>query len=417
MLRDCDKGTFDTILIHKYDRISRNMGDHVNLEVKLRKKGVSLIAVAQDFGTSKESKIMKALTWAMSEYYVDNLSSETKKGHRETALKGLHNGGYAPFGYDVVNQIYVINELEAAYVKRMFDAALNRKGFTELIEEMNRAGIKGKRGKPIRYPQIYEILHNEKYTGTNLYTQEEEPDRGSRRAKVNAIRIENALPVIISKAQFMEVQQIMKQRKQSGRKSSYLCSGLVYCECGAKMHGMTSKRKGHEYKYFACSQHYGAPVIRMEEVDAAVYHYLHTLLTEENQTRIADALRLYQAGEGNRMTEFKQVLAKRIKEKEGQYQSLLDNLSSGILPKEVVTDIAERMQQIKEEIAVLEATEPPKDFTVEQVHSWLEALKAAPDDKAVRLLVSRIEIKQKTVSNIASTLKTVLCETGCGSWI
>ena len=68
----------------------------------------------------------------------------------------------------------------------------------------------------------------------------------------------------------------------------------------------------------------------------------------------------------------------------------MENLSSGILPKEVVSDIAERMQQIKEEIAVLEATEPPKDFTVEQIHSWLEALKAAPDDKAVRLLVSRV---------------------------
>ena len=260
-------------------------------------------------------------------------------------------------------------------------------------------------------------MHNEKYTGVYVYTQEEEPDRGNRRAKVNAIRKENALPVIISKAQFMEVQQIMKQRKHSGRKSNYLCSGLVYCECGAKMHGMTSKRKGHEYRYFTCSEHCGAPVIRMEEVDEAAYHYLHTLLSEENQDRIADALRLYQAGEGSRMTEFKQVLAKRIREKEEQYQSLMENLSSGILPKEVVSDIAERMQQIKEEIAVLEATEPPKDFTVEQIHSWLEALKVAPDDKAVRLLVSRIEVKQKTVFNIASTLKAVLCETGCGSWI
>ena len=165
MLRDCDKGTFDTILIHKYDRIARNLGEHVNLEVKLKDKRVVLVAVAQDFGTSKESKIMRALMWSLSEYYIDNLAAETRKGHRETALKGLHNGGYAPFGYDVVNQTYVINELEAAYVKRMFNAALNREGFTELIEEMNRAGIRGKRGKPIRYPQIYEILHNEKYTG------------------------------------------------------------------------------------------------------------------------------------------------------------------------------------------------------------------------------------------------------------
>ena len=122
MLRDCNKGLFDTILIHKYDRIARNLGEHVNLEMKLREKGITLIAVAQDFGRSKEAKIMRALMWSLSEYCLDNLSSETKKGHKETALKGLHNGGYAPFGYDVVNQTYIINELEAGYIKRITES-------------------------------------------------------------------------------------------------------------------------------------------------------------------------------------------------------------------------------------------------------------------------------------------------------
>ena len=50
---------------------------------------------------------------------------------------------------------------------------------------------------------------------------------------------------------------------------------------------------------------------------------LYTLLSEENQNRIADALRQYQAGEGSRMDEFKQALAKRIEEKQKQYKALL----------------------------------------------------------------------------------------------
>lgn len=417
MLRDCEKGLFDTILIHKYDRIARNLGEHVNLEIKLKEKGITLIATAQDFGNTNESKIMRALMWSLSEYYLDNLSSEVKKGHRETALKGLHNGGFAPFGYDIVNQTYVINELEAAYVKRIFNAATNQEGFTNLIDEMQRAGIRGKRGKPIKYPQIYEILKNEKYTGVYVYSPSEERKRSERRNKPNAIRIENALPIIISKAQFEEVQRIMSERKQTGKKSNYLCSGLVFCECGAKMHAMTSKRKGHEYQYYICSQHCGAPATRVEDIDSAAFRYLHTLLSEKNQLRIAEALRQYQAGEGSRMEEFKAALSKRIEEKQKQYDSLLSNLSSGVLPAEVVADIASKMQQIKEEIAMLEVTEPPKDFTVEQIRTWLEALKNTPDDKAVRLLVSRIDIKQKTVINIESTLTSVLSEIGCGSWI
>lgn len=144
LLRDCNKGTFDTILIHKYDRIARNVGEHVNLTAKLQEKGITLIATAQDFGTSNEAKIMRTLMWSLSEYYIDNLANETRKGLKETALKGLHNGGYAPFGYDVIEQRYVINELEAEYVRCIFNAALNRKGFKDIIQELSERGITGK---------------------------------------------------------------------------------------------------------------------------------------------------------------------------------------------------------------------------------------------------------------------------------
>lgn len=117
------------------------------------------------------------------------------------------------------------------------------------------------------------------------------------------------------------------------------------------------------------------------------------------------------------MEEFKQALAKRIQEKQAQYNALLANLSSGALPAAVVADIGAKMQNIKEEIALLERTEPPKDFTVDQIRAWLKALKETPDDKAVRLLISRIDIKQKTIINMESTLTMVLSEIGCGSWI
>lgn len=420
MLRDCRKGTFDIILIHKYDRIARNLGEHVNLEKRLNDLDIQLIATAQDFGISKEAKIMKSLVWAMSEYYLDNLSEEVQKGHKETALKALHNGGYPPFGYDVVNQHYVINEIEALYVKKIFQAAVECRGFTDLIREMELAGIRGKRGKVIRYPQIYEILRNEKYTGVYVYSPKEEKRRTDRREKPNAIRIENALPVIIDKAQFMEVQKIMTQNKQVGKKAGYLCSGLVYCECGAKMHGMKSKRKGHEYEYFYCSARCGASVVHMEDVDNAVLKYLHDLLSKENQIKVAEAMRNYKGNEAERVKDFNTILNRKIQEKQAQYDSLMDNLTAGALPPAVLEDIGNKLQEIKTQIETLKKTEPPKDFTTEQVQAWLESIKAQPDREAVRLLVERIDVKkdkEKTVFNIQSTLNTVLGNNGCGGRI
>lgn len=417
MLRDCRKGTFETILIHKYDRIARNVGEHVNLTAKLQSFGIELIATAQDFGNSNEAKIMKTLVWSMSEYYLDNLAGEVRKGLKETALKGLHNGGYAPFGYDVVDQHYVINELEAEYVRKIFNAAIERKGFTDIIKELSERGITGKRGKPIKYTQIYEMLHNEKYTGVYVYSTKQEKNRADRRTKPNAIRIENALPIIIDKAQFDEVQKIMIERKQTGKKANYLCSGLVYCECGAKMHGMKSSKDGNIYHYFYCSKRCGAPVVRMERIDNAAKEYLVTLLSDENQERISKAMREYKGSERERIEDFNTILKQKIDDKQQRYNNLMHNLSTGVLPEEVAADVGEEMRILKAEIECLQNTEPPKDYTVEQIKNWLESLKNSPDEAAIHLLVKRIDIKNKTIFNIQSTLNSVLGETCCGGWI
>nr|WP_279289069.1 recombinase family protein [Anaerofilum hominis] len=312
--------------------------------------------------------------------------------------------------------------MEAGYVRKMFDAAQRREGFAALCKEMAAAGITGKRGKPIKYPQIYEILRNEKYTGVYLYSPVEADKRAKRRSKPDAIRKENALPIIVDRAQFMEVQKIMDERKQTGRRDRYLCSGLVYCRCGAKMHGITTRRKGHEYQYYTCSKKCGAPVVHMEEVDRSAREYVQELLNTENQQKIADALRQYQAGEGRRMSEFKQALKKRIRERQAQYDALMQNLASGALPPEIVADMGEKMREVKQEIAILKATEPPKDFTVDTIKSWLESIKAAPDREAVRLLIERIdtkegEEKEKTAFEMQSTLKAVLSKHGCGGRI
>ena len=164
----------------------------------------------------------------------------------------------------------------------------------------------------------------------------------------------------------------------------------------------------------------------MEDVDAAATRYLKQLLSEENQLIIAAALRQYQAGAGSRMTEFKQAVKKRIREKQAQYDALMSNMAGGTLPTEVLTDMGRRMQEIKAEIATLEQAQPPKDFTAETVQGWLQSLRNAPDQAAVRLLIERIDVlpaaenaddKEKTVFNIQSTLKTVLRNIGCGSRI
>lgn len=208
LLVDIQRGMATVILCHQYDRLARDLREQVNLNAAMKEIGVRIIAVAQDLGESKESRLLlRPLIWSLSEYYSENLAFETRKGLKETALKALHTGGVPPFGYDIVGQRYVINELEAHYVRRIFDEALNGGSFSGLLAEMKAAGIRGKRGAEIRYTQIYEMLHNEKYTGTYVYSPEQESNRAARRSKPHAIRIEDAIPAIISREDFEAVKK------------------------------------------------------------------------------------------------------------------------------------------------------------------------------------------------------------------
>lgn len=410
MVKDSKHGIFDTVLVHKYNRFARNMKDHVNYEDKLNGNGVNLIAVAEDFGQGKEAIIMKALMRSLSEYYIVDMAEEVRKGHRENAEKALHNGGYAPFGYDVVDQNFIINEFEAGFVRKMFQCALKGIGFKSLVEEMEAAGVKGKRGKFLRYPSIYEILRNERYTGTYVYAIKS--DKKDRRAKKNAVRIDNALPALVSREEWEKVQEIMDQRKQSGRNSDYLCRGLVYCgKCGAKMNGHISNSKGKEYRTFICSKSCGVGTVSMNKIDRTVKEHLEGVLSEETQKELSVSMRSWRKGEAERVERHNEAVRNEITEKQKQYDGLMQTLTTGGLPVEIISEVGNKMKILKDEIEGLKEQQPPKDYTEDSIKVWLNSIKQSPSPENVHLLVEKI-IASKTDVHVFSTLTSVVRNLG-----
>ena len=86
----------------------------------------------------------------------------------------------------------------------------------------------------------------------------------------------------------------------------------------------------------------------------------------------------------------------------------MKNLSTGAFTGKVADDICKRMEEIQKTIAVLEMAELPKDYTSDEVRAWMKSIRDAPSDKAVQMLIARIETqKDPTAFNIESTLKAV----------
>ncbi len=427
MITAAKRREFDVLLVHKYNRFARSRYDHAIYNQLLKEHNIILIAVAEYFGTGKEAILAEGLLQSLSEYFIVDLSEETKKGLRENAEQALHNGGYPPFGYDVKNKKYIINQTEAIYVRKMFSTCLNGDKYNDLIAEMNAAGIRGKRGKPMKYTSIYEILRNEKYTGTYTYCSTES---NIRRDKSNAIRIENAFPAIIDHETWERVQKIMDKRKNNGRnpKHDYLLTGLITCgECGASMYGLTSKREKngnlYVYSYYTCSHKCGNSNIKSEIAEKAVFDYLRSLLTDENRIVLQDAIMKYQLQIKQQKDFAQQEIKKEISDREKKINTLMQNMSAAVLPAAVLSNIGAEIEALNHQIEVLTLELSHEGtFDKKQITKYFDAVcdieNQTPENqkKFIRRFIENVEIKKNSI-NVTSTFTEFLKNIGCGSRI
>jgi len=99
MLRDAQLRQFNVILVHKLDRLFRNLGNLLECVQALDRREVRLVSVSEDIDFSSASGRMLLTNLGMiSEFYSNNLREETIKGKRQRALNGLWNS-CIPFGY------------------------------------------------------------------------------------------------------------------------------------------------------------------------------------------------------------------------------------------------------------------------------------------------------------------------------
>lgn len=269
MIQDSGKDLFDIVLVHKLDRFSRNRYDSAIYKSKLKKNHVSIASVLERIDDSPESIMMEAMLEGMAEYYSKNLSREVMKGMNETALQCKHTGGCCPLGYDLdSNRKMIINEREAEAVRIIFEMFDNGYGYGEIINCLNDHGYRTKKGSIFGKNSLYEILGNEKYTGTFVYNKvsgenfSHKRNNHSYKSYDEVVRVENGCPQIISKELFGRVQKRRIANKHNAgqyhSKEFYLLTGKIFCEiCGKRMQGNLrfSGRNKTRLSTYRCNTH------------------------------------------------------------------------------------------------------------------------------------------------------------------
>ena len=192
MLSDLKSRRVDYVLVHKYDRFARNQNDQFFYMAMIERRGAKLVAVAQEFGDGPEARFMLGVIAAYNAFYSENLANEVRKGRDIIVRRGKHPGGPIPFGYASDGKGgFVLDEVEAYFVRRMFDATLHKsERMDDILADMRDAGIVGRQGRPPTLDTTNRIRHNIMYAGVFVRSL----------ADGSTVRIEDHHPAIVTMA-------------------------------------------------------------------------------------------------------------------------------------------------------------------------------------------------------------------------
>ena len=108
--------------------------------------GVNLICVEDGIDSSKDAgNLMISVLSAVAEIERENILVQTMEGRRQKAREGRWNGGFAPYGYQLVNGELIIAEDEAEIIRIIYDKFVNTTmGMAAIAAFLNNSGYKKK---------------------------------------------------------------------------------------------------------------------------------------------------------------------------------------------------------------------------------------------------------------------------------
>jgi DNA invertase Pin-like site-specific DNA recombinase len=121
LMADIERGQIDIVVVYKIDRLTRSLADFSKMVEVFERHGVSFVSVTQQFNTTTSmGRLMLNVLLSFAQFEREVTGERIRDKIAASKRKGLWMGGVPPLGYDVENRLLVINDTEAAVVRRIF---------------------------------------------------------------------------------------------------------------------------------------------------------------------------------------------------------------------------------------------------------------------------------------------------------
>jgi DNA invertase Pin-like site-specific DNA recombinase len=166
LLRDIEAGRVDIVVVYKIDRLSRSLMDFAKLVEVFDRNNVTFVSVTQSFNTTTSmGRLTLNILLSFAQFEREVIGERIRDKFAASRRKGMWMGGYPPLGYDVKDRKLVVNEMEAATVRMIFERYVLVGSATILARSLAAEGILTKRSRPVDRGYLYILLNNRTYIG------------------------------------------------------------------------------------------------------------------------------------------------------------------------------------------------------------------------------------------------------------
>lgn len=254
LLADCRSGWVNRVVTKSISRFSRNTRDCLAILRELREMGVTVYFEKENIDTARSvDEMMIAVMGGLAQEESNSISRNVRWSLQRKMAAGTLGVARVPYGYDKVDGALIINETQAAVVRRIFALYGGGMGARSIANILNAEELPSPTGGLWSNGTIFKMLTQEKYLGDIHWQKTTSVFMGTSRrntGQADSYYVTACHEPIIDRQIFEAVQTIRRQSVRPGNRTNDIPfrRKLVCGLCGKSYYYV-----GASHAYWQCS--------------------------------------------------------------------------------------------------------------------------------------------------------------------